>query len=135
MTLELPNIYVVSTAAGIILIMIILAKHYKPAYKTIQWLSFSFSFVGLLAIAQGALAWWASEASRRQVMKRNIDNALQSEIASSTASILSSDMFLGVALLVLLPLAIGLLYSFLKTLARKQSIKSRRSSSKTIVKP
>ena len=135
MTLELPNIYVVSTAAGIIITMIVMSKHYKPAYKTIQWLSFTFSFVGLLAIAQGALAWWASEASRRQVMKRNIDNALQSELATSAASILSSDAFLGLTFLLVVPILIGFVYSALKTLARKQSIKSRRSSSKTIVKP
>ena len=131
----MPNIYEVSTAAALILVMALAWRHVKDSRRWIAALSASFSFIGLISASRFILNWWALEAPRRQVMARNISTALESPLATNTARVLTSDWFFAVTLLIVIPVLLYSVIVAVKTAFRRQSIKSRRSSSKTIVKP
>ena len=132
----MPNIYEVSTAAALILIMALSWRQVEDLRRWIAALSATFSFWGLISASRFILNWWALEAPRRQVMASNIDNALQSPLASNVTAVASNELFIGISVVLIAPVLLYLLIVAAKTTIKSKLGKKKKSSSKTLsIKP
>ena len=104
-----------------------------------QAVSVSFNFIGLLASAHFIKTWWASQQSTWQEVLNFGREIASTEVASIFSGIVTSRTFIVLLCITLILLALYKVASWflgsIRQAKRAYSVNSRRSSSKTIVKP
>ena len=139
MFIPTPTLDTVIFALVTVLLMMIAYNSIRDARRIVQAVSVSFNFIGLLASAHFIETWWASQRGTWQEVMRFFQVIASTEVASIFSGIIASRTFIVLLCIVLILLALYKVASWflggIRQAKRAYSVNSRRSSSKTIVKP